>query len=91
MTAELDEDSGIRLLLASDSDEERERGYRRATELLAGTDVDRRPLAVLNARLLLIDALTVTGRTDEANTELADVEAQLDGLGLSQLLVVNRG
>jgi serine/threonine-protein kinase PknK len=91
MTAELDEDSGIRLLLASDSDEERERGYQRATELLAGTDVDRRPLAVLNARLLLIDALTVTGRTDEANTELADVEAQLDGLGLSQLLVVSRG
>ncbi|HEX3545505.1 MAG TPA: protein kinase [Mycobacterium sp.] len=91
MTAELDEDSGIRLLLASDSDEERQQGYRRATELLAGTDVDRRPLAVLNARLLLIDALTATGRTDEANTELADVEAQLDGLGLSQLLVVNRG
>jgi hypothetical protein len=43
MTAELDEDSGIRLLCGSDSDEDHERARRRARDLLAGTDGERRP------------------------------------------------
>jgi serine/threonine-protein kinase PknK len=86
MTAELDEDSGIRILLASDSDDDREQAYRRAGELLAGIDSERRGLAGLNARLLRIKTLAATGRTDEARAELADVEAQCGELGLSQLL-----
>ncbi|HVQ49288.1 MAG TPA: protein kinase [Mycobacterium sp.] len=87
MTAELDEDSGIRILLASDSNDDREQAYRRAGELLAGIDSDRRPLAGLNARLLRIETLVATGRTEEARPEQADVESQLAGIGLSRLLV----
>jgi ATP/maltotriose-dependent transcriptional regulator MalT len=87
MTAELDEDSGIRILLASDSDDDREQAYRRAGEMFAGIDSERRPLAGLNARLLRIETLAATGRTEEARAERADVEAQLAGIGLSRLLV----
>jgi serine/threonine-protein kinase PknK len=87
MTAELDEDSGVRVLLASDSDDDREQAYRRAGEMFAGIDSERRPLAGLNARLLRIETLAATGRTDEARAERADVEAQLAGIGLSRLLV----
>jgi ATP/maltotriose-dependent transcriptional regulator MalT len=87
MTAELDEDSGIRILLGSDSDDDREQAYRRAGAMFAGIDSERRPLAGLNARLLRIETLTATGRTDEARAERADVEAQLAGIGLSRLLV----
>jgi ATP/maltotriose-dependent transcriptional regulator MalT len=87
MTAELDEDSGIRILLGSDSDDDREQAYRRAGEMFAGIDSERRPLASLNARLLRIETLTATGRTDEARAERADVEAQLAGIGLPRLLV----
>ena len=43
MTAELDEDSGIRLLCGSDSDEDHERARRWARDLLAGIDGERRP------------------------------------------------
>jgi serine/threonine-protein kinase PknK len=87
MTAELDEDSGIRILLASDSDDGREQACRRAGEMFAGIDSVRRPLAGLNARLLRIETLAATGRTDEARAGRADVEAQLAGIGLSRLLV----
>jgi serine/threonine-protein kinase PknK len=87
MTAELDEDSGIRILLASDSDDDREQAFRRAGEMFAGIDSERRPLAGLNARLLRIETLAATGRTDEARAERADVEAQLAAIGLSRLLV----
>ena len=87
MTAELDEDSGIRILLASDSDDDREQAYRRAGELLAGIDSERRPLAGLNARLLRIETLAATDRADEARAEQADVESHLAGIGLSRLLV----
>ncbi len=86
MTAELDEDSGIRILLASDLDEDREQAYRRAGELLAGIDSERRPLAGLNARLLRIETLAATDRADEARAEQSDVESQLAGIGLSRFL-----
>jgi serine/threonine-protein kinase PknK len=82
MTAELDEDSGIRILLASDSDDDREQAYRRAGELLAEIDGERRPLAGLHARLLRIETLAATGRADEARAEQSDVESQLTGIGL---------
>jgi len=87
MTAELDEDSGIRILLVSDSDEDRAQAYRRAGALLAGIDSERRPLAGLNARLLRIETLAATDRADEARAEQADVESHLAEIGLSRLLV----
>jgi serine/threonine-protein kinase PknK len=90
MTAELDEDSGIRILLASDLDDDREQAYRRAGELLAGIDSERRPLAGLNARLLRIETLAATDRADEARAEQSDVESQLAGIGLSRFLADTR-
>ena len=55
ITAELDENSGIRLLSASDSVSDREQARRRAADLLAGIDDQRRPFAALNAQLLLVE------------------------------------
>ncbi|MBV8178268.1 MAG: protein kinase [Mycobacterium sp.] len=87
ITAELDENSGIRLLSASDSADEQEQACRRAGELLAGIDEKRRPLAALTAQLLLVETLTATGRTDEADVVLPRVVARCNDLGLSRLLV----
>jgi ATP/maltotriose-dependent transcriptional regulator MalT len=87
ITAELDENSGIRLLSASDSADEREQACRRAAELVAGIDHERRPLAALTAQLLLVETLLATGRTDDANAVLPRVAARCGELGLSRLLV----
>jgi serine/threonine-protein kinase PknK len=87
MTAELDEDSGVRLLSASDSVHDRDQACRRAADLAAGIDGARRPMAALQARLLLIETLTAAGRTAEAGNELAPVSAKCAELGLSRLLV----
>ena len=87
ITAELDENSGIRLLSASDSADDREQACRRAADLLAGIDDERRPLAALTAQLLLVETLTATGRTDDANVVLPGVAARCNELGLSRLLV----
>ncbi|HEY2503794.1 MAG TPA: protein kinase [Mycobacterium sp.] len=87
ITAELDENSGIRLLSASDSANDREQACRRAANLLAGIDDERRPLAALTAQLLLIETLTATGRSDDADVMVPDVAARCEKLGLSRLLV----
>ena len=87
MTAELDEDSGIRLLCGSDSDEDHERARRRARDLLAGTDGQRRPLAALTARLLLAETLTATARPQDAAVVSADAATQCAAVGLSRLPV----
>jgi ATP/maltotriose-dependent transcriptional regulator MalT len=87
ITAELDENSGIRLLSASDSADDREQACRRAADLLAGIDDQRRPLAALNAQLLLAETLKETGRTDDAKVVLPRVVARCEELGLSRLLV----
>jgi serine/threonine-protein kinase PknK len=87
ITAELDENSGIRLLSASDSANDREQACRRATDLLAGIDNERRPLAALTAQLLLVETLTATGKVNDANVMVPDVAARCEELGLSQLLV----
>jgi ATP/maltotriose-dependent transcriptional regulator MalT len=87
ITAELDENSGIRLLAASDSDNDREQACRRAADLLAGIDCERRPLAELSAQLLLSETLMATGRTDDADIVLPGVVARCEELGLSRLLV----
>jgi serine/threonine-protein kinase PknK len=87
LTAELDEDSAVRLLSASESAEDREQACRRADGLAAGTGGERRPLARLQAQLLLIETLTAVGRATEARDELAPVAAKCAELGLSRLLV----
>jgi len=87
ITAELDENSGIRLLAASDSTNDREQACRRAADLLAGIDAERRPLAALTAQLLLVETLMATGRTDDANAMLPRVAARCNERGLSRLLI----
>jgi ATP/maltotriose-dependent transcriptional regulator MalT len=87
ITAELDENSGIRLLSASDSDNDREQACRRAADLLVGINCERRPLAALSAQLLLSETLMATGRTDDADIVLPGVVARCEELGLSRLLV----
>jgi serine/threonine-protein kinase PknK len=87
ITAELDENSGIRLLSASDSDDDREQACRRAADLLAGIDVERRPSAALTAQLLQIETFMATGRVDDANALLPGVAGRCRELGLSRLLV----
>jgi ATP/maltotriose-dependent transcriptional regulator MalT len=87
ITAELDENSGIRLLAASDSTDDREQACRRAADLLAGIDDERRPLAALTAQLLLVETLKAAGRLDDANVVLPGVAARCERLGLPRLLV----
>jgi serine/threonine-protein kinase PknK len=83
MTAELDEDSGIRLLSASDSADDREQSCRRAADLLAGIDSARRPLAALRAELLLLETLAATGKP----TDTSVIAARCAELGLPRLLI----
>ena len=87
MTAELDEDSAVRLLSASDSADDREQACRRAAELAVGIDGERRPLAALQAQLLLVETLMAAGRATDARNKLAPVAAKCAALGLSRLLV----
>ena len=87
ITAEFDESSGIRLLSVSDSADDRAQACRRAADLLAGIDGERRPWAALNAQLLLAETLTTTGRTDDANVVLPCVVSRCQELGLSRLIV----
>jgi serine/threonine-protein kinase PknK len=87
MTAELDEDSGIRLLCASDSEEDHQQARRRARDLLTGADGEHRPLAALTARLLLAETLTATGRLEDAAVVSSDAAARCAAVGLSRLPV----
>ena len=85
MTAELDEDSAVHLLLASGSAEQENQACRRATELLAGIDARRRPWAALRAQLLLTETLARTGKS--ADAEIPAVARRCEELGLPRLLV----
>ena len=87
LTAELDEDSGIRLLSASDFAADQDEACRRATDLLQGIDGERRPLAAVRIGLLLAQTLTAAGRAGDANAAASGVVATCNDLGLSGLLV----
>jgi serine/threonine-protein kinase PknK len=50
-------------------------------------DGERRPLAALQAQLLVIETLTAVGRATDARSELAPVASKCADLGLSRLLV----
>ena len=85
ITAELDEESAVRLLLASGSADEQEQAWRRATQLLAGMDARRRPLAALRAELLLAEICSRTGRS--ADPTIPAVARRCREIGLPRLLV----
>ncbi len=87
LTAELDENSGIRLLSASDSAADQEEACRRASDLLRGVDGQRRPLAAVCAQLLLAQTLATAGRPADADAAATGVVAKCNDLGLSGLLV----
>ncbi len=87
MTAELDEDSGVRLLSSSGDADDRELACGRAASLLAGIDPEQRPLAALRAQLLLGETLTAAGRETEARNQFGSVRALCEQHGLPQLLV----
>jgi len=87
VTAELDEASGIRLLCRGHAGDDREQACRRAEALLGGIDPAVRPLAALQARLLLAETLTAAGRVADAYDEIAAVRALCAQHGLPQLLV----
>ena len=85
ITAELDEDSAVRLLLAGGSAEEQQQAGRRASELVASIDAARRPLAALRAQLLLAETLARTGRS--ADAMIPAVARRCEEVGLPRLLV----
>jgi len=87
LTAELDEDSAVRLLAASDSPDDQGQACRRAADLVTGIDGRRRPLAALQAELLLIETLTATGRVADARAGALHVSARCAEVGLPHLLV----
>ena len=82
--AELDEESAVRLLLASGSADEQDQAWRRATQLLAGMDPRRRPLAALRAELLLAEICSRTGRSADPTIPAV---ARCREIGLPRLLV----
>lgn len=87
LTAELDEDSAVRLLSASDSADDHEEACQRSAALIAGIDGERRPMSALQARLLNIQTLRAAGRAADARNEQALVVAKCAERGLLRLLV----
>jgi serine/threonine-protein kinase PknK len=87
ITAELDEGSGIRLLSRSDSTGDREQACRRARELCAGIDPERRPFSALTAQLLLAETLTATGDSAEADAASRGPVGWCMERGLNRLVV----
>jgi ATP/maltotriose-dependent transcriptional regulator MalT len=85
ITAELDEDSAVRLLLASGSAEEHEQACQRASGLLAGIHAARRPLAALRAQLLHAQTLTRTKRPADATVPA--VARRCEEIRLPRLLI----
>ncbi|MFE3058750.1 protein kinase [Nocardia sp. NPDC059239] len=87
ITAELDEDSAIRLLLASGEPEGVETACARAAALAGCLDDQRRPRASLHARLTLAACLSAAKRMAEAESVLVHVAAQCADLGLIRPLL----
>jgi serine/threonine-protein kinase PknK len=84
ITAELDEDSGVRLLAASGSAADRAEALRRAEQLAVGIDGAQRPWAALQAGLLVAETLVATGHRAEGLDHPA--VARCADLGLTRLL-----
>ncbi|WP_067837473.1 serine/threonine-protein kinase [Nocardia lijiangensis] len=85
LIAEWDEDSAVRLLLATRAPQRYDEACRRAGALVATIEPDLRPLAAVRARLLLGAALRRAGRAEEAERELAPAVARCTEAGLTRL------
>jgi len=86
-TAELREDSRIRLLLNDGSPSALSAACERARAQLGHVDQDKRPRAHLEATLQLALCLAVAGDTDEAQRVLAPALKTCAALGFSRLLI----
>ena len=87
ITAQLEEDTAIRLLLVEDTSHERtELACTWAREWVDRMEARRRPRALLQARTLLVACLSAAGRMDEAKAMLASIAAQCAALGTIRYL-----
>ena len=86
-TAELREDSRIRLLLNDGSPSALSAACERARAQLGHVDQDKRPRAHLGATLQLALCLAAAGDTDEAQRVLAPALKTCAALGFSRLLI----
>jgi ATP/maltotriose-dependent transcriptional regulator MalT len=87
VTAELREDSQIRLLLLDGMPSALGEACQRARARVGHVDQDKRPRAHLGATLQLALCLTVAGDTDEAQRVLAPALRTCAALGFSRLLI----
>lgn len=86
-TAELREDSQIRLLLRDGSHSALSAACERARAQLGHVDQGKRPRAHLGATLQLALCLSIAGETDEAQRVLAPALRTCAALGFSRLLI----
>ena len=85
MTAELDEDSGIRLLSSSDSADDREQACHRAHDCVAGIDPEQRPFAAL-ARSCCSPKPSPLQAISRGQRRITRLVARCTELGLPRLL-----
>ncbi|SEB46110.1 serine/threonine-protein kinase [Rhodococcus jostii] len=86
VTAELREDSAIRILAATGEPNRIDQACTRAAALVNDLKVQGRPRALMQANLLLTECLAAAKRIDQAKRTLAPVAAQCADLGLVRLL-----
>ncbi len=87
ITVQFEEASAIRMLIASDDQEQRDRACQWAQEWVDRTSSPSRPQALLRARRLLGASLSAAGHVDEAKATIAAVAAQCVQLGMLRYLV----
>ncbi|WAM19216.1 serine/threonine-protein kinase [Rhodococcus sp. JS3073] len=86
VTAELREDSAIRILVATDEPNRLDQACARAAALVNYLEGQGRPRALLQAHLLLTGCLAAAKRIVQAKRTLAPIAAQCADLGLVRLL-----
>lgn len=87
ITAQLEEDTAIRLLIADDSPETTRLACTWAQEWVNMLEGSGRRRALLQAKRLLVVCLAAAGRTDEAKKLLASIAAQCAELGMTHYLL----
>jgi serine/threonine-protein kinase PknK len=87
MTAEMREDSAIRMLLRSGAVKRVAAASARARQLRDSIDADRRPRAAAQASLLLASCLAAAGKTESAKDELVPVVIRYADAGLIRPLL----
>jgi ATP/maltotriose-dependent transcriptional regulator MalT len=87
ITVQFEEASAIRVLMAADDEESKDKACRWAQEWVDRTSSPNRPQALLRARRLLGASLSAAGRVDEAKATIAGVAAQCAQLRMLRYLV----